>query len=97
MGSALYSLGRLEEAAKAYEKGLHYDPTNVQMKESLQDIKDRMLGDNASPESSSLPNLFGSPDIFAKLQANPRTKAFLNDPDYIQIINNIQRNPKSLQ
>lgn len=87
----------MEEAAQAYEKGLQHDPTNVQMKNSLQDIRDRVLSESTFPETSNMSNLFCSPDLFVNLQANPRTRAFLNDPDYIQMINNIQRNPRSLQ
>ncbi|XKL66599.1 hypothetical protein PGB90_010019 [Kerria lacca] len=96
LGSALYNLGRIEEAAEAYEKGLTYDPTNTQMKESLEEVKYQLLFNN-SPSGTGFNNLFKNPNIFAKLQADPRTRAFLNDPDYVQIIKNLQNNPQSLQ
>lgn len=97
LGSALYSLGKFEDAADAYEKGLQYDPTNAQMKESLQDVRDRILAGSGFPGTTGIPNLFGNPDTFTKLQADPRTRPFLNDPEYVRIISNLQKNPKSLQ
>lgn len=38
-GSALAFLGRAEEAIKAYEEGLKYDPNNVQLKEGIEEVK----------------------------------------------------------
>lgn len=96
LGSALYSLGRLEDAAKAYENGLKYDPSNVQMQDSLSDVK-AQLSMNNGPSAGGFPNLFDSVNCFAKLQADPRTRQFLNDPGYVQIIKSLQSNPKNLQ
>lgn len=94
LGSSFYSLGRFQDAVEAYEKGLKYDPSNVQMKEALEDAKERLAGPSAP---GGIPNLFQGPDTFVKLQNDPRTRAFMNDPSFVQIINNIQKNPKSLQ
>lgn len=66
------------------------------MKESLEEVKYQLLFNN-SPSGTGFNNLFKNPNIFAKLQADPRTRAFLNDPDYVQIIKNLQNNPQSLQ
>ncbi len=97
MGSALYSLGQLEEAAEAYEKGLQYDPNNTQMKESLEDVRKQLFPGTGYPGAPGFGNLFNSPNLFAKLQADPRTKPFLSDPAYMQILKNLQNNPKSIQ
>lgn len=96
LGSALYSLGRLEEAAKAYESGLQYDPNNAQMRDSLADVKAQISTENGFP-GGPIPNLFNNVNLFAKLQADPRTRQFLNDPTYVQRIKNLQSNPKNLE
>lgn len=97
LGSAFYSLGRFEEALEAYEKGLSYDPNNVQMKDALLDVESRLSMNNGFPQSGGLNNLFDNVNCFAKLQADPRTRQYLNDPGYVQIIKNLQSNPKNLQ
>jgi len=78
----------------AYEKGLKYDPSNVQMKDSLLDAKERIAGPSST---GGLPNLFQGPDTFVKLQTDPRTRVLMSDPSFVQIINNIQKNPESIQ
>lgn len=96
MGSAFHSLGQFEKAAEAYEKGLQFDPTNVQMKESLEDVRKQAASDGFGP-GAGFNNLFGHPNLFAKLQTDPRTKPFLNDPSFVQILNNLQKNPDSIK
>ncbi|XP_026684850.1 stress-induced-phosphoprotein 1-like [Diaphorina citri] len=38
-------------------------------------------------------NLFSDPNIFVQLQLDPRTKPFLSDPSYVQMIKEIQKDP----
>lgn len=94
MGSAFHSLGRYQDAANAYEEGLKLDPNNAQMKESLADVKDRLAD---SSFTGGLPNMFSSPDVLIKLRNDPRTRAFMNDPTYVQMIEKIQKDRKCLQ
>lgn len=95
MGSAFYSLGQYEKAAEAYEKGLQFDPTNIQMKDSLEDVRKQIAPDNFG--SGGFNNLFSHPNLFTKLQSDPRTKPYLNDPSFVQILNNLQKNPDSIK
>lgn len=44
----------------------------------------------------SFPNPFNSADIFIKLRSDPRTKGFLDDPDYVSLIQQLQINPQLL-
>ncbi|XP_065207806.1 stress-induced-phosphoprotein 1 [Planococcus citri] len=97
LGSAYYSLGQFEKAVDAYETGLKYDPSNVQMRDALADAESRLSMNNGFPQPGGIPNLFDNVNCFAKLQADPRTRQFLNDPGYVQIIKNLQSNPKNLQ
>ena len=39
---------------------------------------------------------FDSPDVQAKLLADPSTKEFMKDPEFIEILKNIKSNPDML-
>lgn len=95
LGSALYSLGRFDEAIEAYEKGISYDPTNAQMKEALEDCKNQMRGGFRG--SNGFENLFSDPESIVKLATDPRTRPFLNDPEYMEMLEKLQKNPESVQ
>ncbi|KAK7571134.1 hypothetical protein V9T40_014738 [Parthenolecanium corni] len=82
--NASYRLGQFEKAAEAYEKDLQFDPTNVQMKDSF-------------GPGAGFNNLFNHPNLFAKLPTDPRTKPYLNDPSFVQILNNLRKNPDSIK
>lgn len=45
----------------------------------------------------SFPNLFSGPDVMTKLRADPRTSAFLNDPEYLALLAQLQSNPQAMQ
>lgn len=98
-GSALAYLGRLQESAQAYEEGLKHDPNNSQLKESLQEVQMQMMaGDSKFPDSPTNPfsNPFRSPDILVKLRNDPRTRQWMDDPEYIKLIQQLQNNPNSV-
>lgn len=88
-GSALAYLGKLDESIDAYEKGLMLDPMNEQIKTSLQEVRSQQM-------NSAFPNPFNTPDIFIKLKNDPRTKAWLDDPEYLSLLQDLRNNPKSL-
>lgn len=50
------------------------------------------MGDPAG----GLGQMFNDPNLIAKLAANPKTSSLLSDPSFMQKIQQIQRNPKSL-
>lgn len=87
-GSALAYLNRFEDSIKAYETGLQLDPSNAQIKSSLEEVKSQKLSAGNNP--------FNSPDLFVKLRNDPKTRAYLDDPEYMQIIRELQRNPNAL-
>ena len=41
-------------------------------------------------------NPFAVPDLYVRLATNPKTKAFLEQKDYIETIEAIKRNPQLL-
>jgi len=90
-GAALHGLQEYEEAIEAYEAGLKIEPTNEGMKKSKDDAEKALQ--NAGN------NMFGNllkGDIWTKLRTNPKTAAYCNQPDFIQLVNNIQQNPQLL-
>uniref|UniRef100_A0A8D8SRS7 Stress-induced-phosphoprotein 1 n=3 Tax=Cacopsylla melanoneura TaxID=428564 RepID=A0A8D8SRS7_9HEMI len=92
-GSALSFLGRYKESIATYEEGLKIDPTNEQIKEGLKEVRNQEMSEG---DPFSRMNPFADPNIFAQLQFDPRTKGFLNDPTYVQMIKDIQKDPKSM-
>lgn len=85
-GSALAYLGRLDESVKAYQDGLALDPDNQQLKEGLNEVQGQRS--DANP--------FNAPDVFVKLRNDPRTKAYLDDPEYVKLIQGLRSNPRLL-
>lgn len=74
-GSALAYLGRLDEAIAAYEKGLELEPGNAQLAAGLAEVKKQAEELKVKTEQ-----------LFEKLRANPVTKEWLNDPEYVKIV-----------
>lgn len=87
-GSALAYLGRYDASIKAYETGLQLDPTNAQLKSGLEEV--------CAQKQAAAANPFNVPDLFVKLANDPRTKEYLQDPEYIKLVQELQKNPKAL-
>mmetsp|Transcript_40369 Transcript_40369/g.89645 ORF Transcript_40369/g.89645 Transcript_40369/m.89645 type:complete len:579 (+) Transcript_40369:115-1851(+) len=87
LGAAFYGLEQWPEAAQAYEDGLKYDPNNEQLKQGLSDSKAAM-GRPSSP--------FNNPNLLAQLAMDPRTRAFLSQPDFMAMLADVQQNPSSM-
>ncbi|KAK2575716.1 hypothetical protein KPH14_012105 [Odynerus spinipes] len=86
-GSALAYLGKLDESIAAYEKGLTLDPDNAQMKASLADVR--------AQKNLAGFNPFNHPELLKKLANDPRTKPFMNDPEYLKLLQDLRTNPQS--
>lgn len=74
-GSALAYLGRLSDAIAAYEKGLELEPGNQQLASGLAEVRKEMLAAQLRKE-----------ELFRKFRANPQTREWLNDPEYIKVV-----------
>jgi len=102
LGAACVGLRDYDEAIAAYEKGLKLDPTNDGLKSGLADAKaakPRASGPagDSGPFGGGSPfgNMFG-PDVWVKLQNDPRTRPFLQQPDFLAMISDAQKNPSSV-
>ncbi|KAJ0175854.1 hypothetical protein K1T71_009013 [Dendrolimus kikuchii] len=81
-GSALAYLGRYEEAIAAYEKGLQLEPGNQQLQTGLEEVrKQQIAAINSSTEQMK------------KLLADPQTREWLKDPEYVKLVQRIIQNP----
>jgi len=100
LGVALHRLGRFEEALEAYTKGsfretssltmpkgLELDPNNQALKEG----KEKVEEDMNKPQ-----NPFGSSDIFSKLLSDPRTRPLMAQPDFVQMLKDLQTSPQNM-
>lgn len=87
-GTALSFLGRKDEAAKAYEEGLLYDPNNQLLLDGLKEVKQfrsSFGGGNMFPTEG-----------FLKLAQDPRTKDLINDPQFMNLLMECQKDPQKL-
>jgi stress-induced-phosphoprotein 1 len=89
LGLALFNLNRLDEAKDAYEKGLGVDPNNASLLEGLEDVKSKIM------PRSPFDNLFG-PDIWNKIQRDPRLSPFLSDPTFVNNVKMLERDPNQI-
>ncbi|XP_065184139.1 stress-induced-phosphoprotein 1-like [Sycon ciliatum] len=92
VGTALSFLDRHSEAIDAFETGLGLDANNATLKSGLADAKER--SEAAMAQSPSNP--FSGPDVMAKLAADPRTADLIKQPDFMVMLNQIQRNPGNI-
>lgn len=60
----------------------------------LSQVKSQKAAKNRG--GGGFPNIFSGPDIIPKLKADPRTASYLNDPDYLALLAQLQANPQSL-
>ncbi|XP_052755021.1 stress-induced-phosphoprotein 1 [Galleria mellonella] len=85
-GSTLAYLGRYDEAIAAYEKGLELEPNNQQLASGLAEVRKQ-----AEEEK------FNSQAFLEKLRANPQTREWMNDPEYLTMVQELAQNPFDIQ
>jgi len=95
LGAALYGQGDLEGSVEAYNAGLAIDPANETLKAGLEEVEAVLARQSANP-LGGMANMFSSPDVWAKITANPQTRPFLQQPDFVEKMNALQKNPNNL-
>ncbi|XP_050538898.1 stress-induced-phosphoprotein 1 [Daktulosphaira vitifoliae] len=88
-GTALAFLGLKDEATKAYEDGLKYDPNNQQLLDGLKEVKKQ-------DQPSFGGNSMFPPEAFLKLARDPRTKDLINDQQFMSMLIECQKDPQKL-
>ncbi|KAL9246802.1 hypothetical protein vseg_020294 [Gypsophila vaccaria] len=95
LGAAHLGLRHFSDALSAYQKGLDLDPNNEALKSGLEDAR---RASQARPASQGSPfgDAFSGPEMWAKLTADPTTRVFLQQPDYVRMMQDLQKNPSNL-
>ncbi|KAK6935227.1 Tetratricopeptide repeat 1 [Dillenia turbinata] len=100
LGAAQLGLNNFDDAIAAYKKGLDIDPNNEALKSGLADAQAAAAASAASRARSASASPFGDafrgPEMWAKLTADPTTRAYLNQPDFVKIMQDLQKNPSNL-
>ncbi|KAF3448392.1 hypothetical protein FNV43_RR09105 [Rhamnella rubrinervis] len=95
LGAAHVGLGDYAEAISAYKKGLEIDPNNDALKSGLADAQSAASRHRAAPPSP-FGDAFSGPEMWTKLTADPMTRAYLQQPDFVNMMKEIQKNPNNL-
>lgn len=96
-GTALCYLDRFEEAKAAYQEGLAKEPGNELLKQGLAEVESRQKAEEErGPDIGKIfAGLFAG-DFWMKLRMHPATKAYLDDPSFVSLLNKIQQNPSEI-
>ncbi|ONM15446.1 Hsp70-Hsp90 organizing protein [Zea mays] len=98
LGAAHLGLGDAPKAVEAYEKGLALEPSNEALKSGLAQARQsasaprRPVGSGAD----AVGKMFQGPELWSKVAADPTTRGYLDQPDFVQMLREVQRNPGRL-
>ncbi|ETL27101.1 hypothetical protein L916_19323 [Phytophthora nicotianae] len=92
-GAALHALKRYDEATAAYNDGLKVDASNAACLSGIEEVKKAQAA--AAQSFNPLANAFG-PDMFGKIATNPRLAPMLGDPEFVKVLQEIQRDPSKI-
>lgn len=97
-GTAEHGIGNLVGAKDAFEEALKLDPANAQAKSGLESVN-RAIEAEARADGVSgnpLDGIFNDPNMLQKLAANPKTARYLADPEFMQKLQQLSRNPTDM-
>ncbi|KAJ1416033.1 Tetratricopeptide-like helical domain superfamily [Sesbania bispinosa] len=96
LGAAHLGLAQYDDAVSAYKKGLEIDPNNEPLKSGLADAQARAASASRPRSANPFGDAFSGPEMWARLTADPTTRAYLQQPDFVQMMQDIQKNPSNL-
>lgn len=94
-GAALLGLGQADDAVSAYERALSLEPDNAQVRKGLEAAQ-RAKSGGATRGAAETPNIFADPQMWERLRADPKMRTYLEDPGFVTILGELQRDPSSL-
>lgn len=88
----------IRQSIKAYQDGLAIEPANEQLQAGLQEVEAAKArgGAGGGNPMGALGGIFSSPDVWAKISMNPQTRGYLQQPDFVAMLQAVQANPSSL-
>lgn len=98
LGAAHTGLHSYSDAVSAYKKGLEIDPSNEALKSGLADAE-AALARSSRPRGGPGANPFGEafgPEMWVRLASDSSTREFLEQPDFVKMLQDIQKNPNNL-
>jgi hypothetical protein len=75
--------------------GLELDPSNEQLRQGLQEARRAKEGVGTRPGPGGPGSLFG-PEFLGRLATNPQTRHLLQEPDFLQMLQDLGRNPSNM-
>ncbi|CAL0311673.1 unnamed protein product [Lupinus luteus] len=101
LGAAHIGLGQHSDAVSAYKKGLEIDPNNDALKSGLADAQSAAAAATRSrsappPSANPFGDAFSGPEMWAKLTADATTRVYLQQPDFVKMMQDIQKDPSNL-
>lgn len=94
LGAAHSGLHHYDDAVAAYKKGLEIDPNNEGLKSGLADAQSAQA--RSRGPASPFGDAFSGPEMWTKLTADASTRAYLQQPDFVNMMKDIQKNPSNL-
>ncbi|TKY55413.1 Hsp70-Hsp90 organizing protein 1 [Spatholobus suberectus] len=90
LGAAHLGLGRHRDAVSAYRAGLRIDPDNAALNSGLADAQ---AAASRPPPTSPFATAFSGGDMWARLAADPTARDYLQEPEFVKIMQDIQKDP----
>ncbi|XP_042225071.1 stress-induced-phosphoprotein 1-like isoform X1 [Homarus americanus] len=91
-GAALVLLKKLPQALETYLEGLHIDPANQQLKESVADVRRKLMEQGGG----KMLNPFHNHNCIEQIKANPRISKYMEEPDFAVLMEEIVKHPRLL-
>jgi stress-induced-phosphoprotein 1 len=83
------------QAAAGYQRGLDLEPGNESLKSGLAEVQSAQARAADSSGAGGIGNLFTQPDALGKIATHPSTAAYLQQPDFVSMLTEVQRTPGS--
>ena len=93
-GAALSGLHRPQDAIAAYARGVELDPSSELLKQGLRDAEAAARGPG---KVAGWGGAFSSPEFIARLATDPRTRAYMEQPDFLSMIRQVAADPRTMQ
>lgn len=98
LGAAHMGLQSYNDAVSAYKKGLEIDPSNEALKSGVADAEAALARSSRSrggPGANPFGEAFG-PEMWVRLASDSSTREYLEQPDFVKMLQDIQKNPNNL-